>query len=122
MTVAPCPKSPNCVSTAADPADTKHYMAPIEYSVDTDAAIAAIERVIREHGGTVTATVEDGVDATFVTALMRFTDDVSFRLDEGAKLVHFRSASRTGHSDLGANRKRLEALIPAIRSHVQQGH
>lgn len=47
---------------------------------------------------------------TVKTRLLRFTDDVEIFVDEAGKLVHFRSASRLGYSDLGVNRKRMETL------------
>jgi uncharacterized protein (DUF1499 family) len=43
---------------------------------------------------------------------MGYVDDVEFRKTETQ--VHVRSASRVGHSDMGANRKRVEALRAAI--------
>lgn len=46
----------------------------------------------------------------FTTLLLRFVDDVEFLFDETTKTVHFRSASRTGYSDLGVNRKRMEQV------------
>ncbi len=46
----------------------------------------------------------------FTSFLLRFVDDVEFVFDEGAKLVQFRSASRTGYSDLGVNRRRMEDI------------
>jgi uncharacterized protein (DUF1499 family) len=48
--------------------------------------------------------------ATFRSRLFGYEDDVEFRLDIAAGVVHVRSASRVGHSDFGANRKRVEAL------------
>lgn len=118
MSLEPCPSSPNCVSSAADPGDGVHYMAPIGYTSDAAATISVIESEIVAIGGTVTATTADRVDATFRTPLLRFTDDVTFQLDDEAKLLNFRSASRVGHSDLGANRKRLTALVPKIASQI----
>ncbi|MFT7527048.1 MAG: hypothetical protein ACI9LY_002200, partial [Arenicella sp.] len=50
------------------------------------------------------------VYSVFTTRLMRFKDDVEFYIDEAHQLVHFRSASRVGHSDLGANRKRYQSF------------
>lgn len=41
---------------------------------------------------------------------MGFVDDVEFYLDEKDSLIQVRSASRLGESDLGANRKRIEAI------------
>jgi uncharacterized protein (DUF1499 family) len=46
--------------------------------------------------------------------LFRFTDDLELRLDAARGVIHVRSASRVGHSDLGANRKRVEALRRAV--------
>jgi len=43
--------------------------------------------------------------AEFTSAIMGFVD-VEFYLDEGAKVIQVRSASRLGQSDLG-NRKRI---------------
>lgn len=48
--------------------------------------------------------------AEFTSALFRFVDDVEFLIDPDAKQIHFRSASRVGYSDLGANRRRMEAI------------
>ena len=46
----------------------------------------------------------------FTSLIMRFVDDVEFLFDDEAKTMHFRSASRTGYSDLGVNRKRMEEI------------
>jgi uncharacterized protein (DUF1499 family) len=60
-----------------------------------------------------TKVVSSGADylkAEARSAVFRFVDDVEFRLDAETGLIHVRSASRVGYSDLGANRKRVEAL------------
>jgi uncharacterized protein (DUF1499 family) len=57
--------------------------------------------------------VEEGSDyihAEFRSRLLRFVDDVELVIDEQAKLIHFRSASRTGSYDWGVNRERMEKL------------
>ncbi len=41
---------------------------------------------------------------------MGFVDDVEFLLDDSKKVIHVRSASRLGKSDLGINRKRIETI------------
>ena len=58
--------------------------------------------------------------AVAVTKLMRFKDDVSARVEaagegKGSQLSLY-SRSRLGKSDLGANKKRVEALIAALRN------
>jgi uncharacterized protein (DUF1499 family) len=57
--------------------------------------------------------------ATYVHAIartrwLRFVDDVEFFVDDHAKLIHFRSASRLGYSDMGVNRRRMERLSQSI--------
>jgi len=46
----------------------------------------------------------------------RFIDDVEFLIDEDEELVHFRSASRVGRSDLGVNRKRMSKIVDKLAS------
>lgn len=46
----------------------------------------------------------------FTSLLLRFVDDVEFLFDDGAKMLHFRSASRTGYGDFGVNRRRMEEI------------
>jgi len=41
---------------------------------------------------------------------MGFVDDVEFLIAPTAKVIHVRSASRLGESDLGVNRKRIETI------------
>jgi uncharacterized protein (DUF1499 family) len=52
--------------------------------------------------------------AEFTSKLMGFVDDVEFLADPAAGLVHVRSASRLGHSDMGVNRDRIETLRSAL--------
>ena len=42
--------------------------------------------------------------------MFRFVDDLECRLDAENRVIHVRSASRVGYSDLGVNRKRVERL------------
>jgi uncharacterized protein (DUF1499 family) len=48
--------------------------------------------------------------AEFTSKIMGFVDDVEFYLDENDGVIHARSASRLGQSDLGVNRKRIESI------------
>ena len=118
MTLKPCPDSPNCVTTQTESGDTEHYMEPVSYEGDQVEIIAAIVDTVTSNGGSVVSSTETSVEALFVTGLFKFKDDVSFELDDEAKLLHFRSASRVGHSDLGANRKRMADLIPRVLSRL----
>ena len=48
--------------------------------------------------------------------MFRFTDDVEFYVDNTAKVIHFRSASRVGRGDMGVNRKRMDKLRGEIEA------
>lgn len=48
--------------------------------------------------------------ATFTSRLFRFVDDVEFRMVSSDGIIHVRSGSRKGYSDLGVNRRRVEKL------------
>ena len=42
------------------------------------------------------------------TRFLRFVDDLEFLFEDNDAVIHVRSASRVGYSDLGVNRKRVE--------------
>ncbi len=48
--------------------------------------------------------------AEFRSGFFRFVDDVEFYVEAESGRVHFRSASRVGHSDIGTNRARMELI------------
>jgi uncharacterized protein (DUF1499 family) len=107
--LAPCPKSPNCVSTQAE--DREHGMEAIPYLTSLDEARESMRAVILSMPrATIVASSGDYLHAEFRSKLFRFVDDVEFYFDDAEKRIHFRSASRIGHSDLGVNRKRMDAV------------
>lgn len=48
--------------------------------------------------------------AEFRSRVFLFCDDVEFYFEKDSERIHFRSASRVGHSDLGVNRIRMEQI------------
>jgi uncharacterized protein (DUF1499 family) len=112
--LAACPSSPNCVSTLA--ADEEHRMPPIPFSgtpAETWARLKEVLAAMPRMG--IIADEGNYLHAEATSRLFRFVDDVEFYLDEDARLIHFRSASRVGHSDLGANRARMEQVREAFQ-------
>ena len=108
--LARCKRSPNCVSSQADPSDREHYIAPIAFSAGMAELKKRIEslslaRVIKAEG--------NYLYAEFRTPILRFVDDVELLLV--GDTIHVRSASRLGRRDFGANRKRVEALREFLR-------
>lgn len=111
--LAPCKRTPNCVSSQADPADAGHYIAPLAFPGTMGELRRAIERLPRV---TVVREEADYLYAEFRTPLLRYVDDVEFR--KAGNVVHVRSASRLGRSDFGVNRRRIEEirrLLAALR-------
>jgi uncharacterized protein (DUF1499 family) len=115
--LAPCPRTPNCVSTEAPPGSTKR-MDPIPYTGSLDEARARLLQVLRDYPRTRIVS-DPGLEPHYLkaecrSAVFRFVDDVELVLDDEAKRIHFRSASRLGRKDFGVNRKRMEEIRAAF--------
>jgi uncharacterized protein (DUF1499 family) len=86
-------------------------IAPFRYRKSRAEAKEALKEVIRSLPR-VSLVEEDEsyLRYEFTSLLFRFVDDVEFLLDDDAKTIHFRSASRTGYGDFGVNRRRMEDI------------
>lgn len=114
--LAPCPASPNCVSSQSPASDREHHVAPFAFTGEARDAWQILRTVVERAERAQIVTSEPGyLHAEFASRLFGFVDDVEFVLDESARLIHVRSASRLGYGDLGANRGRIEALRAALR-------
>ncbi|MDH4186236.1 MAG: DUF1499 domain-containing protein [Nitrospira sp.] len=107
--LAPCPSSPNCVSTKAQ--DAGHAIAPFRYQKTR----AEAKEVVKVAMQTLSRTKLVEEDETYLhyectSLLLRFVDDVEFLFDDDTKMIHFRSSSRTGYGDFGVNRSRMEQV------------
>ncbi len=112
--LAAVPDSPNCVSSQAATNDKEHYIAPLTLAGGSSEAIAKLKATVQAMDGTeIIEETGDYLYAEFTTKLMGYVDDVEFYAD-GSGTVQVRSASRLGKSDLGLNRKRVEAIRSAI--------
>jgi uncharacterized protein (DUF1499 family) len=104
-----CPKSPNCVSSQAH--DPGHAIAPFVYQDSRKEAFARLKKVMSDmKRTTIVAETEDYLHAEARSLIFRFVDDVEFYFPAAEKIIHVRSASRIGYSDLGVNRKRVEEI------------
>ncbi len=110
--LAPCPKTPNCVSSQT--VTERQYIQPIRYPgirQEARTRLLQILEILKE--AKILTAQEDYIRAEFTSALFRFVDDVEFYFSEeqtGETVIHIRSASRIGYSDFGANRKRIERI------------
>ena len=109
--LASCPKSPNCVSSQTEPADTIHYIEPLTCTFTPQEALAKLKTIIQSLPRTTIINETDNyLYAEFKSALMGYVDDVEFYIEPDTQKIQVRSASRLGQSDLGVNRKRIEII------------
>ncbi len=101
--LAACPESPNCVSSYES--SEQHSIAALDANLSQiqQILLAMDEANIVEQSG-------NYLYAEFTSSLMGYVDDVEFLYDAASNSTHVRSASRLGYSDMGANRKRIEAI------------
>ena len=107
--LAPCKRTPNCVSSQADPSDREHYIAPLKASMaEVRQAVESLPRtrIVLAHS--------NYLYAEFRSQLLGFVDDVEFFFD-GA-IVQVRSASRLGRRDFGVNRARIQEIRRRVES------
>ena len=101
--LAPCPNSPNCVSSFDT--NAPHLIKPIK------ADLEKIERTLASlNNANIVDRSDNYIRAEFSSRFMGYVDDVEFLYDELENISHVRSASRVGYTDLGANRRRVEKI------------
>ena len=107
--LAPCPDSPNCVSTQSE--EKGHAMKPLPFLQTREASREKILSILKDMKRTeIVKLTESYIHVECRTALLHFTDDVAFFLDDTTRVVHFRSASRVGYYDFGLNRRRMKRI------------
>ncbi|MEH1987779.1 DUF1499 domain-containing protein [Nostoc sp.] len=113
--LASCPNSPNCVSSQSP--DASHQIAPLTFTSTPEEAITNLKQIIESLPRTkiITESQDYYLYAEFKSALLGFVDDVEFYLDRNANIIHVRSASRLGQSDLGVNRQRIETIRAKLK-------
>jgi uncharacterized protein (DUF1499 family) len=109
----PCPSSPNCVSSEAEK-DKSAWIEPLTFEGTPEDAWERLGAAVEKIGGKVQENKGNYLWATFTSTVFRFVDDLELRMDAENKVIHVRSGSRVGHSDLGVNRKRVEKLREAF--------
>ena len=103
-----CPGTPNCVSTKN--INTKNYILPIYYKGSREKAKSSLLLAIKPiKSVSIKKELDQFIHIEVTSKIFGFVDDVEFYLNEPG-VIHFRSASRIGYSDLGVNRKRMETI------------
>jgi len=110
----PCKFTQNCVCSEAF--DNKNAE-PIDISaMAPDAAWEQLKNAVKITGGEIQQADANYLWAVYTTSVFRFKDDFEARLDKSQGVIHLRSSSRVGHGDLGANKKRVDAVISAFNT------
>ena len=104
-----CPATPNCVNSQS--LDAEHRITPLTYTSSAEDAFNTLKTVVQSFKQSAIAQETNNyLYAEFTIPVVGFVDDVEFLLDKDAQVIHVRSASRLGESDLGVNRKRIETI------------
>jgi uncharacterized protein (DUF1499 family) len=105
-----CPETPNCERLTTS------------FSADSTAIYNALKEALSEMNA---HTVEDlpdenRINAVFMIPVFGWKDDVNLVYESKADstLVHIRSASREGYSDLGVNARRVKKLIKTTQKQL----
>ncbi|MEJ2221148.1 MAG: DUF1499 domain-containing protein [Desulfobacterales bacterium] len=107
--ISPCPDSPNCVSSQSN--DSAHFIEPLRYTGNlADARQKLIELLENSKHTRLISAETDYIHAEFRSLIFNFVDDVEFYFSSEDRIIHVRSASRTGYYDFGVNRRRVERL------------
>jgi len=124
--LAPCPSSPNCISS--DARDEAHVTAPFLLDAPPAEAWQVAREVVTQLPRTrIMDESPDYLHAECRSAVFGFVDDLELHIRPSDGFIAVRSASRLGYSDLGVNRRRVEALRSSlirrgvVRQHIDAG-
>ena len=106
--LAPCPNRPNCISSQAS---GEHFLKPFEFENLQETYQKLVMIVESMERAEIKKQTKDYLYFTSKSRFFGFVDDTEFYFDEVRKLLHFRSASRVGYSDMGVNRKRVQGIL-----------
>lgn len=118
-TLAGCGDKLNCISSTSTNA---RYIDTFTHTLPDETIIKALTDIISaQPGTTIVSRTADYAHVSYKTLLLGYTDDIEILLDKSTgatSTLQIRSASRIGQSDLGANRKRLEALRELVAGKI----
>ncbi|MDH3874668.1 MAG: DUF1499 domain-containing protein, partial [Desulfobacteraceae bacterium] len=109
-----CPDTPNCVSSSAK--NPKYRIEPFKLKKDPETSWDMVQKTVGLLPRTKIVSADNSdIHAECRSMIFRFVDDLTLHLTPSNGIIHIRSASRTGYSDLGVNRRRVENLRKKLR-------
>jgi uncharacterized protein (DUF1499 family) len=110
-----CPKSPNCVSSEAK--DAQHAIEPFHLRGDPKVGWPIIrDEIASMPKWQIIRATDNYIHVECKSRIFRFVDDLELSLNVSNGIISIRSASRSGYSDFGANRRRVELLRSVLRA------
>lgn len=108
----PCPDSPNC---------TIHV---VEYPLNEKELFNIVQSVLQELSPFELKENSQSlqINAVFRIRVFGFKDDVKIIIqpaDSAKSMLHIKSASRVGRSDLGVNRRRIKQILSAVNKQLK---
>ncbi|MGD2056856.1 MAG: DUF1499 domain-containing protein [Gammaproteobacteria bacterium] len=92
-----------------------HRIEPLSYTGSPQTAWVTLRTVLlAQPRTTLVADESDYLHAEVRSLIFRFVDDIEFLHVPEQRLIQVRSASRTGYSDFGVNRRRVENIRKAF--------
>lgn len=104
-----CPDKPNCVSSF-EKVEADNYIEPMTVE-KLNFSLSSLD--LSDYN--ILVQTENYIYMTYKSSIFKFVDDIELLYLPTDKTLHFRSASRVGYSDMGANRKRIEKLKSQLR-------
>ena len=114
--LSPCGNLPNCVNSQSGRG--LQSTEPIKVNQEKWAMLKTW--ISQQDNWQITIENESFIQAVVSTPLMKFKDDVQLLYLAESGLIHVRSSSRLGLSDLGANANRVEKLRTLVTSENHQ--
>jgi uncharacterized protein (DUF1499 family) len=107
-----CPDAPKCVSSEES---ASQFIEPFTFNDQPQQAMARLKAaVLNEENVTITKETATELYAEASSSLFGFVDDMKFVLVPTEGKIQVRSSARTGFSDLGVNRRRVEQIRAAF--------
>ena len=110
--LSPCGNLPNCVNSQTGRG--LQFSKPVKANPEQWAMLKAW--ISMQKNWQIIIEDESFIQAVVSTSLMKFKDDIQLLYLVESNLIHVRSSSRLGLSDLGANANRVEKLRALVTS------
>ena len=114
--LAPCPDSPNCVSTQAPKDDFEHYIAPVPFEdTPSQAMNRVVQAVTRQPRTRLIKRDSTYLHAEFRSRILRFVDDVEFYIEVENTSSTSAPPPAGATATSARNRERMEELADILR-------